>query len=297
MTGFDVAVFAAKLLFGTLAFLVIGYLGSSGDRRIAGTMLTFPVLNGIGLVTSPDQDAAALTAAMMPVIVLNACLCFGFIVAFRLLRPRAPHLSASAASYRVAAAGAAVWSIVTALLLPPIAPVLPSSGWIAALYLLATTALTPLLWSARPSGAGELPRAGTSTSFFAFWRRRGWRFGFFVISLFVLLVAAEVSDAAWIGRLSALPLVPLCVLAGLAIDDEPGLPALRDPILIGPGIAMLLVLPLTAIVAALRGTSGLAYWAPAIAALFVGWALCIAVIRFGVPALATALDHRAAVRK
>jgi hypothetical protein len=296
MTGFDIAVFAAKLLFGTLAFLVIGYLGSSGDRRVAGTMLTFPVLNGIGLVTSPDQDAVALTDAMMPVIVLNACLCFGFIGAFRLLRRHAQHLHASAASYRVAAAGAAIWFIVAALLLPSIASVLPSSGWIAVLYLLATAALTPLLWSARPPGTGALPRAGTST-FFAFWRHRGWRFGFFVISLFVLLVAAEASDAAWIGRLSALPLVPLCVLAGLAIDDEPGLPALRDPILIGPGIAMLLVLPLTAIVAALRGASGLAYWAPAVAALLVGWALCIAAIRFGVPPLATVLDRRTAIHK
>jgi hypothetical protein len=290
MTGAQVAAFAAKFGFGLAAFLVIGYLGSSSDRRIAGTMLTFPVLNGIGLLTSPDKDPWQLTAGMMPVIALNGLLCLGFIATLQAVRRRAATAGDVLTCHGVALLSAVVWFMVVAVVLPRAAALLPASVTIAALYLAVTIVLTPWLWVAKPPIPPQPALA--RLTFLTFWRRRGWRFVFFVVSLFVLLIAAEISDAAWVGRLSALPLVPLCVLAGLAIDEPDSLPGLRDPILIGPGLAMLFVLPLTAVLHALHGSSGASYWGPAIAALMVGWLACVLAIRFGIPPLARALDWR-----
>lgn len=288
MTGYEIAVFAAKLGFGIAAFLLIGYLGGSSDRRVAGLMLTFPVLNGIGLLTTPDKDPYALTIAMMPIIALNGILVFGFIVAFRSVRQSGAKLSDNALSYSVAAAGAAVWFAVCALLMPAVERSLPERGWIAAIYLAAAAMLTLTLWSAPTGKATASPG---STSFIAFWRRRSARVAFFVISMFALLVAAEFGSASWIGRLSALPLVPLCVLAGLAVDEPDALPALRDPILLGPGLAMLFVLPFTAILGALQAYSRLSYWVWGTTTLIAGWALYFALIRYGAPAVTSVLDR------
>jgi len=291
MIGYEIAVLAAKLSLGTAAFLVIGYLGSSANRRIAGCMLTFPVLNGIGLLTTPDKDPFALTAAMMPIIALNGMLVFSFIVAFVSFRRSAAEPGDRALSYGVAAAGAVIWFAVCALLMPAVEPLLPASGWIAAIYLGGAAALTLLLWQA----LGQAPRtagpASARVSFFAFWRRRSARVAFFVVSMFALLIAAEFGSASWIGRLSALPLVPLCVLAGIAVDEPDALPTLRDPILLGPGLAMLFVLPFTAILSVLHVQSRLSYWLWGSAALIAGWATYFLLIRFGVPALAGVLDR------
>src|SRR5437870_4725917 len=172
MTAPDLTAFALKLIFGTLAFLLIGFLGSSHDRRVAGAMLTFPVLNGIGLLTSPDKDPVAVTDAMMPVIVLNALLCFGFIVTFRWAKR---HVGAgdTVLSYGVGLAGGLIWCLVTGLLAPWLAPLLPISFWIAALYLFATAIATVLLWSSSPPRT--VARADAAVPFTAFWWARRWR--------------------------------------------------------------------------------------------------------------------------
>jgi hypothetical protein len=286
MTPFDLAVFAAKLAAGTLAFLLIGYFGSSGNRRVAGVMLTFPVLNGIGLVTSADKDPVALTGAMMPMIALNGFLCFGFITAFQWLR-RHTGTNERLLSYGVGAAGAVVWCLLAWSSGPRLEPLLPPAWVIAALYLIVTGILTFWLWAARP-----IVRAiAAKPKFEEFWRQRRWRIVFFVASMFLLLVAARIGDAGTVGRLSALPLVPLCVLCGLALDDREGLPALRDPVFLGPGLSMLFVLTLTAVLLPLQGARGLAYWIPGTLALLAGWAVCFVAIRHGMPRLAAALDR------
>src|ERR1041385_1721453 len=112
MTAFDIAVFALKLGFGTLAFLVIGTLGASNNKRVAGAMLAFPVLNGIGLIASSDRDPIALTHSMMPMIALNGILFFCFIVAFRAVRRSITGASDRTLSYGVGFAGAAIWFLI-----------------------------------------------------------------------------------------------------------------------------------------------------------------------------------------
>jgi hypothetical protein len=289
MTPFDLTVFAVKLGGGTLAFLLIGYFGSSSNRRVAGTMLTFPVLNGIGLVTSPGKDPVALTDAMMPMIALNGFLCFGFITAFQWLRTRTRTASNRLLSYGVGVAGAAVWCLLAWSGGPWLESRLPPSWVIAALYLIVTGILTVWLWAARPMP--NVAASAATPKFKEFWRQRRWRIVFFVASMFLLLIAAQIGDAGTVGRLSALPLVPLCVLCGLALDDRDSLPALHDPIFLGPGLSMLFVLALTAVLIPLQDARGVAYWVPGTLALLAGWAVCFVAIRYGMPRLAAALDR------
>jgi hypothetical protein len=288
MTAFDLAVFAAKLVLGTLAFLLIGYFGSSDDKRVAGVMLAFPVLNGIGPLTSPDKDPVALTQSMMPMIALNAVLFFCFITAFQWATRIAS--SGRALSYGIGVAGALIWLAVAALIMPALDPLVPSPGWFVVLYLIATIAVTLLLWPPRTSGIAAAPAA--RQEFPAFWWQRRWRLAFFVVSMIVLLAASKISGADWVGRLSALPLVPLCVLAGLAIDDTDGLPAMRDSILLGPALATVFAWPFTLVLVPLQQAGATIYWTLGIAALVAGWAAYFLLVRHGVPLLSVILDRK-----
>src|ERR1700686_4563555 len=49
----EVLIAIAKLLLGTFAFVLIGWLGAR-DKRIGGVLLTFPLLNGIAMLTGAD---------------------------------------------------------------------------------------------------------------------------------------------------------------------------------------------------------------------------------------------------
>jgi hypothetical protein len=290
MTAFDLGVFAAKLIFGTLAFLLIGYLGSSSDRRVAGVMLTFPVLNGIGPLTSPDKDPVAVAAAMMPMIALNALLFFCFITAFLSARSAARGASRRMLAYGIGVAGALIWFLVAWQVMPALEPVVPSPGVSTVLNAAAVAVITPLIWSV-PAIAQSGAAPPNRQPFAAFWWQRRWRVAFFVASLFVLLAAAAFSSAEWLGRLSALPLVPLCVLAGLAIDDPDSLPPIRDPIFIGPALAMVFVWAYTIALVPVQALGGTAYWLLGIITLAAGWAACFLVIRWSTPRLAAALDR------
>jgi hypothetical protein len=288
MTAFDLAVFAAKLALGTFAFLLIGYFANSNDKRVAGVLLAFPVLNGIGPLTSPDKDPAAIAQSMMPMIALNALLFFSFITAF-LWAKRIGHAGGRSLSYGIGVAGAAIWFLAAAWLMPMFDQLAPSPGWFTVTYFVAIAIVTLAAWSPHPSVAGSA--AAAPRNFAGFWWQRRWRVGFFVISLVLLLAAARLSGADWVGRLSALPLVPLCVLAGLAIDEPDGLASMRDPIFLGPGIAMIFVLPFTLILSEFRQIGSPAYWGLGILALAAGWLGYFLVVRFGVPPLASVLDR------
>ena len=65
-------IIAIKLALGLLAFLIIGYVGQFYDRRIAGLLLTFPILNAVGILTGADPFAVA--DAISAVVVINGLL-------------------------------------------------------------------------------------------------------------------------------------------------------------------------------------------------------------------------------
>jgi hypothetical protein len=65
---------------GTLLFVAFLWMVRVDDHRIAGMLLTFPMLNGIGLV-SARANAKQLSKSMLPVIALNGLMCFLFVAA------------------------------------------------------------------------------------------------------------------------------------------------------------------------------------------------------------------------
>jgi hypothetical protein len=76
---------AIKLALSIATFAVLGYLGSAHDKRIAGVLLTFPILNGIGILTAHDPHAAA--NSIYAVVVFNGLLLFVAISLYRVLPP------------------------------------------------------------------------------------------------------------------------------------------------------------------------------------------------------------------
>lgn len=60
---------------GTLLFAVFLWLVRVDDYRVAGMLLTFPMLNGIGLLGA-GPNAGRLAKSMTPVVALNGGMCF-----------------------------------------------------------------------------------------------------------------------------------------------------------------------------------------------------------------------------
>src|SRR5665213_138432 len=75
-----------KLLLGLGVFAVLGYVGKRHDKRIAGVLLTFPILNGIGILTGSDPLAVA--DSIFAVVVFNGLLLFLMVWLCNALPPR-----------------------------------------------------------------------------------------------------------------------------------------------------------------------------------------------------------------
>jgi hypothetical protein len=63
-----------KLVLGLCVFVALGYLGKLYDKRLAGLLLTFPILNSIGIIRG--DDALAVADAVYAVVVLNGLILF-----------------------------------------------------------------------------------------------------------------------------------------------------------------------------------------------------------------------------
>ena len=70
--------FALKLPLALLVFLVIAYAGTT-DRRIAGVLFTFPILNGVAIIASPQPIVVA--DAIYPLVIFN-CALFALVISF-----------------------------------------------------------------------------------------------------------------------------------------------------------------------------------------------------------------------
>src|SRR5690349_5811211 len=85
--------FILKALLGTGLFALILWCAQSRHPRVAGMMLTFPALNGLGLLTAESHNPHLMARAMLPMIALNGLLCATYIIAQRQLLSRLPQLS------------------------------------------------------------------------------------------------------------------------------------------------------------------------------------------------------------
>ena len=219
---------------GTGLFVLVLIAVQSGDRRVAGMMLTFPALNGLSLMLAPNPQKRAMAAAMLPVIGLNGLLAMAFIAAAEAIGP--DRVDAGTATMLVGI-GVALW-LVAALGLSRLSQ---AGQWrLVAVYVAVSVVLVAVWWGACPP-SGAASQGGV----LAVLTQQAARIGLFAACLGGLLVFADAAGAqhGWIGRLGAFPLLPLFSLAIMAQAEVPmgggrGLADLRAPILAGMLLAM-----------------------------------------------------------
>jgi hypothetical protein len=280
----DIAAFAVKLALGVLTFVLVGWLGAR-DKRIGGVLLTFPLLNGIAMLTGIDPDGIART--IYPVCIWN---CLLFLVAmhrYAWLPPLAAGVDPEVKVVARAGVWIALWAAGAALL-TEFRDDLPWAAWLFAGVLVVAAALVVRRW--RPAVPSSPP------TFNAMWRTwRGLvRIACFIAAFLLLFAVAQLGSARWVGWASALPLPGIFALAILSVmQDKDEMRALGDTVLVGP----LLVIPFNwllsrAIVALRLAHAG----TPAeIATVVVFWAVAAGAVFAVVPPLARWRD-RAPVR-
>ena len=232
-----IATLAAKLVLSVAAFLLVGYFGRFYDRRVTGVLLTFPILNVIGLLSAGEPRRAAQTICI--VVIWNTLL---FVAILSWLARKAPSQGARPIGPRVLA-WAALWlaGAGAATLLSDFAPP-PHWLWTFALVLVIGYALT--FWRAAP-GDPAVPLRD--------WRRHraqlrqfadadlAKRLGLLVLAFGALAAVSSLPiDSRWTGMLSAFPLPGIFALATLSATlDANALRQIRDTVLLGT----LLVIP------------------------------------------------------
>jgi len=235
----DVSIAVVKLLLGLLVFAVVGYIGKSYDKRIAGVLLTFPILNGIGILTGSDPLAVA--NSIYAVVVVNGVVLFLMIAWCDRLPPHA-----SAPPNVKLVVRLVVWTGVWAVF-APLAILwrndLPGVGGLLLAQFVIVIAAGLLFWQPKVRGLGERadgPEAPTwrhAEAFIAFWRTRNGikRLLLFTACSTLLLAAASVTTSQWLGMLSALPVPGLFAVATLSIVEKRDyFERMRDTVLLGP---------------------------------------------------------------
>jgi hypothetical protein len=247
--------FALKLPLALLVFLVIAYAGTT-DRRIAGVLFTFPILNGVAIIASPQPIVVA--DAIYPLVIFN-CVLFALVISFPQALPPVGELWRGAKLF----ARVAVWSVVWlagAFLITDFRAAIPGA---LVLFVAASTVAILFIrsfWTRSPATAVVVARVSEATpgvtaphiaaltratGFASFWANRTGlaRIAFFILAYACLFFAARAAlDEKWVGMASALPLPGFFALAALMDDAEqsrdPGahgeLLPIRDTLFLGP---------------------------------------------------------------
>ena len=278
-TAVEWVLFILKAVLGACLFTLILWCAQSGNPRAAGMMLTFPALNGLGLLTAESHDLHLMTRAMLPMVALNGLLCATYIIAQRQLRSRLPRLSPQVKVWTVLGGCVVLWGGMALWVAPVVQAYLVSSPQIMAFlcaYAVGSGLLTArLLWSPvhehgrRRQCVWDVLRANAG--------RVG---GMFILLVLVMLVARSGADA-WAGRLSALPLLPFYSLLMLSSPRLPPhlavarLDHVGSTVLLGPVVAMTFVWVFARYLGVLplpqRATSSLV---AGVLGLLILWGLC-----------------------
>ncbi len=227
-----------KLLLGLGVFAVLGYIGKRHDKRIAGVLLTFPILNGI---RHPHRQRSSCCRGLIyAVVVFNGLLLFLMVWLCNALPPRDASPNVKLVARLIV--WTAVWAIGAPLVivwrdrLPGVLGLLLIQSCIAAAAIL-------LFW--KPDPQDERNAASDSApplpshlqALIAFWSDRSGllRLALFAVSFGILLFAAYAYEAKWVGMLSALPVPGLFAVATLSvIEKKEYFERMRDTVLFGP---------------------------------------------------------------
>jgi hypothetical protein len=284
--------FLIKLPFALLVFLVIAYAGTV-SRRIAGVLLTFPILNGIAIIASPEPVVVA--DAIYPLVIFN-CVLFALVITFPDALPTVRALSRHTRLFARVTAWSIAW-VAGAYLLTDFRAVIPGPGILLAGSTMFAILFVVFCWSRVPAErAGPVDRAPHWRRFAAFWGNRlgVGRIAFFVLAYACLFwVSRTTLDEKWVGMASALPLPGFFAVAALMDDAESNpsstLLPMRDTLFLGP----VLVIPFNwtfahLLVAAFPLEASLARYA----LLFALWAVAAFAVATLVPRLAKYFDRR-----
>jgi hypothetical protein len=264
----DLAALIVKLALGTLAFVWILWTVRNVDRRAVGMMLTFPALNGVVLLTATDQHVGGIVAGIIPLMFFNGMLAAIFIALRRQLGDRQWAAFAICLAMWAALAAALEWPVVW--------PYRWSLAVAAGMLIMASAGLA--FRSLRRSGAGGPAPVEGGEAFAGFLRDRAPRVFWFLVSfLIVSLAAHRWTDAhSLVGRLSALPLVPLFVLHWAVNARRVDLDELRLSAMVGPVAAMGFVFLFAFSLGFIRGGPAALhpwYWPIGIVLLLAEWEL------------------------
>lgn len=273
-----------KLALGLAAFVFIVAVGSR-NKRVAGVLLTFPVMNGVALLTSPDPFRVADAIALL--VVFNTLLFWAAVMTLRWVPPQPERWGPLALLICRVLVWTAVWGG-AAYWLTDNRDRFPSAMILFALQLAFAVGSASLLW-------GQPPRPKQKTSpLTSLSDRLNWTVRivlFLVIYAALLYTAQHTSDQKWTGMASALPIIGFFGLAYLSTQNtEAQLQPIHDTILLGP----LLVIPFNwSLASVITATPGGPAGAFHIAELLAAWAIALALVFALVPAIASFMDRRA----
>jgi len=278
----EIAAFLVKLLLAVAAFVLVGWFGAR-DKRIGGVLLTFPLLNGIAMLTGADPIGVARTIYLL--VMWNCGLFLVLMYQFESLPPLAGGWDAEVKIICRALFWVALWMI-GAVLLAWFRDDLPGARWLFALQLAIVAWYVARRWR-RDGATARMTFAEMWTN-----RRGAIRIACFVAG-FVLLssVAYSGQSARWVGWASALPLPGIFALATLSVtQSKEDMRSLGDTVLLGP----LLVIPFNGLLAhaILRLRAEGAGTIAEIATVIGFWAVAAAIVFAALPPFARWRDRK-----
>ena len=273
----------ANVLIGTAFYVGILWVAQRNPRA-AGMMLTFPTLNGLGLLMAAPSASEETASAMLLMPLINAAMWSFYLAGFdRLVARKMPPAVASALLIGAGATGWLVlasavarwqWGVPAAWQGAYVFAVLGAGAVL-------TRALQPTEPRPRPASPAK-PQA--LVTLLGRCRDR--------IAVFALTLAALAAMNGWgaspalLGAMAGAPLVAMFGMQTIAGDEAATLKArqasfamMAEGLWLGPGIASAFIAALWRALAELSvAVSGMTYQLCAIVVLLAGWGLCLSAI-------------------
>src|SRR5215212_1534868 len=134
--------FLIKLPLALAVFVVIAYAGTV-SRRIAGVLLTFPILNGIAIIASPEPVVVA--DAIYPLVIFN-CVLFALVITFPNVLPPVRTLPRTLRLFARVIAWSIAW-LAGAYLITDVRTAIPGAGVLLAGSVVFAILFIALFWT------------------------------------------------------------------------------------------------------------------------------------------------------